>query len=75
MSEGQCTTGAERDALVKRLEELDPSDDYHAGEVTPLDAHSYYAAIDRAVKIVTGELADWTDLGKARATPPEGSNA
>ena len=47
--------------LVKRLEELDPSDDYHAGEVTPLDAHAYYAAIDRAIRFIKGELTDWTD--------------
>lgn len=48
-----------RDELVKRLEELDPSDDYHFHEPS-LDAHSYYAAIDRAVKIVSGELINWT---------------
>lgn len=47
--------------LVKRLEELDPSDDYHNGEIK--DEAAYYAAVDRCIKIVKGELKDWRDKG------------
>jgi hypothetical protein len=52
-----------REELADRLLELDPSDDYHQGAW--LDPSSYYAAIDRAVRIVTGELTDWTDRGES----------
>ena len=48
----------EVDRLVKALQEFDPSDDYHRGDThTP----GYYAAIDRAIKLVRGEIHGWTD--------------
>jgi hypothetical protein len=47
------------DEIVQKLNELDPSDAYHADET--LDAESYYAALDRCILIVKGELKDWQD--------------
>lgn len=54
------------DEIVAKIQELDPSDDYHnidreAGG--PVDARGYYAALDRCIRIVYGELSDWKDKG------------
>lgn len=48
----------ERERLVKALQEFDPSDDYHSGA---REEPGYYAAIDRAIRLVRGEIATWTD--------------
>lgn len=48
-----------RAELADRLREMDPSDDYHDG--ASLDDRSYYAAIDRAVRLVKGEISDWQE--------------
>lgn len=49
-----------RDDLANALTEFDPSDDYHSGD-GELDDRSYYAAIDRAVRLIRGEITGWTD--------------
>lgn len=54
----------ERDRLIKALEEMDPSDEYHDDERGRWEhdmAPGYYAAIDRAVHLVAGRIAKWTD--------------
>lgn len=48
----------ERDRLVTALLEFDASDDYHRNDVYE---PGYYAAIDRAVRLIRGEISTWTD--------------
>ena len=50
--------------LVDRLLELDHDDAYHHQHDLSTPSRAYGAAIDRAVKIVKGELRDWTDHGE-----------
>lgn len=43
--------------LTSKVIEFDPTDEYHRGE--ELDAKSYYAAIDRVIALLKGEITDW----------------
>ncbi len=47
---------SEAKRLTDAMLEFDPSDDYHASD---LDARSYYAAVERCVRLVSGEIKDW----------------
>lgn len=42
--------------LVAAMTEFDPSDAYHASDV---QEPGYYAAIDRCIRLVKGEIKDW----------------
>lgn len=55
---------AERDRLIKALEEMDPSDDYHR-DGCGLSV-GYYSAIDRAINLIRGDITTWTDPKPAR---------
>lgn len=46
-----------RSRLIDRIAEFDPSDEYHGGY--HYDDRSYYAAIDRCVRLINGSLTDW----------------
>jgi hypothetical protein len=46
-----------RSHLIDRIAEFDPSDEYHGGH--DYDDRSYYAAIDRCVRLINGSLTDW----------------
>lgn len=58
-------TDEERDKLIEKLHEFDASDRYHDQDHFPegdneLDfARGYYAAIDRAIALLRGEITDW----------------
>lgn len=43
-----------------QLMQMGPNDTYHEG--IKLDVNSYYAAMDRAIDLVTGRINHWTDL-------------
>ena len=54
----------ERDRLIKALEEMDPSDEYHRDEVCCDDCGlsvGYYSAIDRAIQLIRGDIKTWAD--------------
>jgi hypothetical protein len=52
------TTKLSIEELIARMDEFDPSDRYHDRS---LDAVGYYAAIDRCISLLKGEINSWTD--------------
>lgn len=50
-------------ALADRVAEFDPSDAYHCDP--DLDARAYYAAIDRVLRLLRGEITDWKSPPRA----------
>lgn len=58
-------TDEERDKLIEKLHEFDPSDNYHEQDHFPEDdneldfARGYYAAINRVIALLRGEIEDW----------------
>lgn len=55
-----------RQHLIDRMQEFDPDDDYHGGvegDPTP----GYYAAIDRCIALLRGDITVWTDRLKREA--------
>ncbi len=49
--------------LIKRMQEFDPSDRYHTAD-SHYDDYAepgYYAAIDRCIRLLKGEINDWRD--------------
>jgi hypothetical protein len=45
--------------IINRILEFDISDDYHPDFHDPVDA--YYAAIDRVIAFLNGEINSWRD--------------
>ena len=44
--------------MIARMQEFDPSDDYHRDDI---HAPGYHAAIDRCIRLIRGEIESWTD--------------
>jgi hypothetical protein len=57
---------SERVRLAERVLEFDASDDYHRGDISE---PGYYAALNRAVSLIQGEIATWTDPPALVPTP------
>lgn len=55
-----------RRELISRMQEFDFSDDYHKEDPGPEGTGFYYAAIDRCIALLRGDISVWTD-------PPKGA--
>lgn len=57
-AEHRLDSGPDRARLIRVLQEFDASDDYHKDDpVVP----GYYAALNRAISLLRGDIHKWTD--------------